>query len=73
MELETEVCGDVLIGVRIGLVGVDVELLGNGEDELKILAVDFVSVCIDVVDDGVLKGCAGEKAGALGLSTDAEA
>ena len=52
--------------------GVDVELLGKGEDELKFLAVDFVSVCIGVVDDGVPKGWAGEKAGALGLSTDAE-
>ena len=66
--------GDVLIGGRIGRVGVvDVELLGNGEDELKIFVVDFVSVCADVADDGVPKGCAGEKADALGLSTDAEA
>ena len=76
LELETEVCGDVLIGGRIGRVGVvdvDVEVLGNGEDELKIFVVDFVSVCTDVVDDGVPKGCPGEKAGALGLSIGAEA
>jgi hypothetical protein len=74
LELETEVCGDVLICGRIGRVGVvDVELLGNGEDELKIFVVDFVSVCTDVVDDGVPKDCPGEKAAALGLSTDAEA
>lgn len=66
----------MLIGGRIGRVGVvvvDVELLGNGGDELKILVVDFVSVCTDVVDDGVPKVCPNEKAGALGLSTDAEA
>jgi hypothetical protein len=76
LELEAEVCGDVLIGVRIGRVGVvvvGVELLENGEAELKIFVVDFVSVCADVVDDGVPKGCPGEKADALGLSTDAEA
>jgi hypothetical protein len=76
LELEAEVCGDVLIGGRIGRVGVvvvGVELLENGEDELKIFAVDFVSVCADVVDDGVPKGCPDEKADALGLSTDAEA
>jgi hypothetical protein len=76
LEPETEVCGDVLIGGRIGRVGVvvvDVELLGNGEDELKIFVADFVSVCTDVVDDGVPKYCPGEKAGALGLSTGAEA
>ena len=66
----------MLIGVRIGRVGVvvvGVELLENGEAELKIFVVDFVSVCADVVDDGVPKGCPGEKADALGLSTDAEA
>jgi hypothetical protein len=76
LELETEVCGDVLIGGRIGRVGVvlvDDELLANGEDELKLFVVDFVSVGTDVVDDGVPKGCPGEKADALGLSTDAEA
>jgi hypothetical protein len=74
LELESEVCGDVLIGGRIGRVGVvDVELLGNGEDELKIFVVDFVSVCADVVDGGVPKGCPGEKADALGSRTDAEA
>jgi hypothetical protein len=81
LELETEVCGDVLIGGRIGRVGVvrvgvvvlDVELLGIGDDELKIFVVDFVSVCADAVDDGVPKGCPGEKADALGLSKDVEA
>lgn len=70
LELVIEVCGDVLIGVRIGRVGVvvvdDVELLVNGD-------VVFGSVCTDIVDDGVPKGCPGEKAGALGLSTGAEA
>jgi hypothetical protein len=74
LELETEVCGDVSIGGRIGRVGVvvvDVELLGKGEDELKIFVVDFVSGCTDVVNDGVPKYCPGEKVGALGLSTDA--
>lgn len=47
LELETEVWGDVLMGGRIGRVGVvdnDVELLRNGGDELKILVVGFVSV-----------------------------
>ena len=76
LELETEVCGDVLIGGRIGRVGVvvvDAGLLTNGEDELNVFVVDFVSVCTDVVDDGVPKGCPGEKADALGLSRDAEA
>lgn len=76
LELETEVCGDVSIGGRIGRVGVvvvDVELLENGEDELKLFVVDFVSVCTDVVDDGVPEGCPGVKVDALGLSVDAEA
>jgi hypothetical protein len=75
-ELETEVRGDVSMGGRMGRVGVvvvDVELLGNGEEELEIFVVDFASVCTDVVDDGAPKGCPGEKAVALGLSTDAEA
>ena len=76
LELEIEVCGDVLIGVRIGRVGVvdvDVELLENGEDEVNIFVVDFVSFCIGVVDDGVpLNSCPGKEAAALGLSTDAE-
>ena len=74
LDLGNEVCGDVLIGGRIGRVGVvDVELLGNGADELKIFVVDVVSVCADVADDGVPEGCPGEKADALALSTDAEA
>lgn len=58
----TEVCGDVLMGVRIGRVGVV-----DDEDEPKILAVGFVSACTDVVDDGVPNDCPGEKACALGL------
>jgi hypothetical protein len=76
LELESEVCGDMLIGGRIGRVGVvvaDVEPLGKGEDELKVFIVDFVSVCTDVVDDGVPEACPGEKAVTLGLSIDAEA
>jgi hypothetical protein len=71
LEVETEVCGDVLMGGRIGRVGVvDVEeTAGDDEDELKILAVGFVP---NVVDGGAPNGCPGEKACALGLSTVAE-
>jgi hypothetical protein len=75
LELETELCGDVLIGGRIGRVGVvdaDVEPAEPAEnegEELKILDVDFVSVDTVVVDDGVPKGRPGAKAGALGSST----
>ncbi len=55
------------MGGRIGRVGVvDVD------DELETLDVDFVSVCTDIVDGGVPNGCPGEKAGVMGLSTDAE-
>jgi hypothetical protein len=60
LEVETEVCGDVLMGGRIGRVGVvDVETTENDDEELKILAVDFDS---DVMDDGVPNCCPGEKA-----------
>jgi hypothetical protein len=50
-EAETEVCGDVLMGVRIGRVGVV-----DDEDEPKSLAVGFVPACTDVVDGGVPNG-----------------
>ncbi len=72
LDLETEVCGDVLIGGRIGRVGVvdvDVEPAENDGEELKVLDVDFVSVDTAVVDDSVPKGRPGVKVGALGSST----
>lgn len=66
LEVETEVYGDVFMGGGIGCVGVvvvDAEPAGNDENELKILD----------VDGGMANSCPGEKAGALGLSTDMEA
>ena len=70
LEAECEVCGDVLMGGRIGRVGVvDVAPRGLDGDEPKIPAVGFVSACTGVVDDddGAPNGCPGEKAFALGL------
>ena len=72
LEAETEVCGDVLIGVRIGRVGVvDDAPRGLDGDEPKVPAAGFVSGVVD--DDGAPNGCPGEKACAVGLSTVAEA
>jgi len=59
--------GDVLIGGRIGRVGVDdVEDAGDDEEGPKIFA--FLA-CSGVVDGATLNSFPGEKAGALGLST----
>jgi hypothetical protein len=71
LEAECEVCGDVLMGGRIGRVGVvDVAPRGLDGDEPKIAAVGFVSACTNVVDDdGAPNGCPGEKAFALALRT----
>jgi len=71
--VETKVSGDVLIGGRIGRVGVvDVEAAGDDEEGPKIFAVDPFSAWIGVVDDGRPDGFPGENAVALGLSTVAE-
>jgi hypothetical protein len=73
LEVETKVNGDVLIGGRIGRVGVvDVEASGDDEEGPKIFAVGPFSAWIGVVDDGRPNGFPGEKAVALGLSTVAE-
>ena len=70
--METEVSGDVLIGGRIGRVGVvDVEDAGD-EEEPKIFAVGPFSACADVVVDGTPNNFPGEKVDALGLSAAAE-
>ena len=59
--------GDVLIGGRIGRVGVDdVEDAGDDEEGPKIFV--FLA-CSGVVDGATLNSFPGEKAGALGLST----
>lgn len=73
LEAETKVSGDVLIGGRIGRVGViDVEAAGDDEEGPKLFAVGPFSAWIGVVDDGRPNGFPGEKAVALGLSTVAE-
>jgi hypothetical protein len=72
LEFDTEVCGEVLIGVRIGRVGVvDVAPRGLDGDEPKIPAAGFVSGVVD--DNDAPNACPGEKACALGLSAAAEA
>lgn len=59
--------GDVLIGGRIGRVGVeDVEDAGDNEEGPKIFT--FLA-CSGVVDGATLNSFPGEKAGALGLRT----
>ena len=69
LEGEAEVSGDVLMGVRMGRVGVvDVEAAGTDEDGLKMFAVVFFSACTDVIDDGTPNSWPGVKAGALGSS-----
>ena len=62
--------GDVLIGGRMGRVGVeDVEDAGDDEEGPKIFT--FLA-CSGVVDGATLNRFPGEKAGALGLSTVVE-
>jgi len=56
LEVETEVSEDVLIRGRIRRVGiVDVEATGKDKHGLKLLVVDFFSVCTGVVGDGKAK------------------
>lgn len=74
LEVEAGASGDVLMGVRIGRVGVvdvdvDVAAAGNDEDGLNVFA---AGACTEVVDEGIPNGRPGEKASAFGLSTGAE-
>lgn len=71
LEVGIDESGDVLIGGRIGRVGVDdvEEDAGDDEEGPKIFAEGPFLACSGVVDGATVKTFPGEKAGALGLST----
>jgi len=69
-EVGIDESGDVLIGGRIGRVGVDDVEEDAGDDEgPKIFAEGPFLACSGVVDGATVNSFPGEKAGALGLST----
>src|SRR5260221_8148481 len=71
LEVGIDESGDVLIGGRIGRVGVDdvEEDAGGDEEGTKIFAEGPFLACSGVVDGATVNSFPGEKADALGLST----